>query len=142
MIANWTAAAGGLIFFLLGALHLRMTVMDLKEPRKFVPAKRELLTELQNTRVAFRKDVRNFWLSYIGFHFSHSVGILFYATTVIYCALARPDILSDVVVRIGIVAFGASWVLMSRAFWFVIPFVGSALGVFLIAIGLAMMSPG
>ena len=88
MIANWTAAAGGLIFFLLGALHLRMTVMDLKEPRKFVPAKRELLTELQNTRVAFRKDIKNFWLSYIGFHFSHSVGILFYATTVIYCALA------------------------------------------------------
>lgn len=139
MTANWIIVAGASIFLILGALHLRMTVADLKEPKRFAPAKRELLEELQNTRMNFRKDLKNFWLTYIGFHFSHSVGLLFYACAVIYCALARPDVLSDFVARIGIVAFGASYVLMSRAFWFVIPLVGSLIGVSLIAVGMALL---
>jgi hypothetical protein len=139
MNAQWIITAGALIFFALGALHLRLTAMDLKDPKAFVPAKRELLSELQATRINLRKDVKNFWLSYLGFHFSHSIGLIFYALTVIYCALVRPDIFGDIVVRIGIVAFGASYVLMARAFWFIIPLVGSVLGVALIAIGLAML---
>lgn len=139
MAGQWLAAAGAFIFFALGALHLRMTVADMKEPKRFVPAKRELLDELKATRIALRKDVKNFWLSYLGFHFSHSVGVIFYGTTVIYCALVRPDILADIYVRIAIVVFGASYVLMARAFWFIIPFAGSALGVTLIAVGMAML---
>lgn len=139
MTSQWLIAAGAMIFFLLGALHLRITVADLKEPRKFAPANKDLLPELMATRIAMRKDVKNFWLSYLGFHFSHSAGLIFYALTVAYCALVRPDILSDVVVRLGIVAFGASYVLMSRAFWFIIPLAGSILGVTLIAVGMAML---
>ncbi|GJL93472.1 LIC_13387 family protein [Hyphococcus sp.] len=139
MNPQWVITAGALVFFILGALHLRLTVMDLKNPKAFIPAKRELLEELQNTRINLRKDVKNFWLSYLGFHFSHSVGILFYALAVMYCALVRPDIFSDIVARIGIVAFGASYVLMARSFWFIIPLVGSMLGVSLIAIGIAML---
>ena len=139
MLGNWLAAAGAFIFFLLGALHLRMTVADMKEPRRFVPAKRELLRELQETRIALRKDIKNFWLSYLGFHFSHSVGVMFYALTVAYCGLVRPDILADMLVRVAIVGFGASYVLMSRAFWFIIPLAGSAIGVTLIAVGMATL---
>lgn len=139
MLGNWLASAGGFIFFVLGALHLRMTVADMKEPKRFVPAKRELLRELQETRIALRKDIKNFWLSYLGFHFSHSAGLMFYGLTVIYCALVRPDILSDIYVRIGLVVFGASYVLMARAFWFIIPLAGSVAGVTLIAVGMAVL---
>lgn len=139
MNPQWIITAGAVCFFVLGSLHLRLTVMDMKSPRAFIPAKRELLDELQNTRINLRKDVKNFWLSYLGFHFSHSAGILFYSLVVMYCALVRPDVLSDMTVRMGLVGFGAAYVLMARAFWFVIPLVGSLLGVSLIAIGLAML---
>lgn len=139
MTANWIITAGALIFFVLGALHLKITVADLKAPNKFAPAKPGLLEELQNTRMKFRKDLKSFWQTYMGFHASHSVGLLFYGAVVIYCALLRPDILSDYVARIGIVAFGASYVLMSRMFFFIIPLIGSLIGVSLIAIGMAML---
>ncbi len=139
MTANWLIVAGALLFLILGMLHFRMTVADLKAPKKFAPAKPGLLDELKNTRMAFRKDLKSFWKSYIGFHFSHSVGIMFYALTVIYCALVRPDILADVYARVGIVVFGASYALMARAFWFIIPLIGSILGVSLIAVGMAML---
>lgn len=139
MIANYAVAAGGVLFFILGVLHLRLTVLDLKEPRYFVPADRALLEALKNTRINLRKDVKNFWLSYLGFHFSHSAGLMFYGLVVAYCALARPDLFSDVAVRLVVVAFGASYVLMARAFWFVIPVVGSLLGVALIGVGMAVM---
>ncbi len=141
MYANWMIAAGALLFFVLGALHFRLTVLDLKDPKRFVPANPDLLEELQKTRINLRKDVKNYWLSTLGFHFSHSIGILFYATVVLYCALLRPDILADMYVRVAIVVFGASYVLMSRAFWFIIPLIGSALGVFLIAVGIALLYP-
>lgn len=138
MMAQWITATGALLFFILGALHFQMTVADLKEPKRFVPAKRELLDELKATRIAMRKDVKNFWLSYLGFHFSHSVGVMFYGLAVAYCALVRPDILADIYVRLAIVVFGASYVLMARAFWFIVPLAGSVAGVTLIAVGMAM----
>lgn len=139
MTANWIIVAGAVVFFVLGALHFRMTVADLKEPKKFAPAKPGLLGELQNTRMAFRKDLKSFWRTYLGFHFSHSIGIMFYALTVIYCALVRPDVFADIYARVGVVVFGAAYVALSRSFWFVIPFVGSLSGVALIAIGMAML---
>ena len=139
MIANYAVAAGGMLFFILGVLHLRLTVLDLKEPRYFAPADKSLLDQLRKTRINLRKDVKNFWLSYLGFHFSHSAGLMFYGLVVAYCALARPDVLSDLAVRLAIVAFGASYVLMSRAFWFIIPVVGSLAGVTMIAVGMAGM---
>ena len=141
MPAQWMIAAGASLYFILGALHLRMTVADMKEPKRFAPVKRELLDELKATRMAFRKDVKDFWRSYLGFHFSHSAGVMFYGLAVAYCALVRPDILGDLYVRIAIVVFGASYVLMSRAFWFWIPLAGSGLGVSLIAFGMALRYP-
>ena len=140
-MATWIITAGAALFFLLGALHLRFTVLDLKDPKRFVPAEPGLLDALKNTRIKMRKDVKNFWLSSLGFHFSHSVGVLFYATVVMYCALIRPDILADMYVRIAIVIFGFSYVAMARAFWFIIPLVGTLLGTALIAIGMAMLYP-
>ncbi|MHA7872407.1 MAG: LIC_13387 family protein [Hyphococcus sp.] len=139
MQAQWIAAAGGALFFLLGALHLRLTVRDMKDPQHFAPARKDLLAALKNTRINLRKDVKDFWTSYLGFHVSHSVGLLFYGCVVMYCALVRPDILSDIAARLAIVTVGAAYVLMARAFWFVIPFVGAGLGVTLIAVGFAMM---
>jgi len=137
-IGAWMMAAGASPFIALGALHFRMTVADMKDPKRFTPAKPGLLEELQGTRVSFRKDVKDFWTTLIGFHFSHSIGVLFYGLVVLYCALERPDILGDMLARVMIVVFGASYVLMSRAFWFIIPLIGSALGVTLIAIGMAL----
>ncbi len=136
---QWLIATGAGVFFLLGALHLRMTISDLKQPKKFAPANKDLLPQLMETRIAMRKDVKNFWLSYLGFHFSHSVGVIFYALAVAYCGLVRPDILADMIVRVAIVGFGASYVLMARAFWFIIPLAGSAIGVTLIAVGMATL---
>ncbi|NNL87889.1 MAG: hypothetical protein HKP25_02370, partial [Marinicaulis sp.] len=78
MNAQLLIAVGGLIFLVLGAAHLRLTVRDMKEPRAFVPAKRELLEELKATRINLRRDVKDFWTSYLGFHISHSAGIIFF----------------------------------------------------------------
>ncbi len=138
MLSQWITATGALLFLILGALHFRLTVADMKAPKHFVPEKRELLEEMKATRIAMRKDVKNFWLSYLGFHLSHSIGVIFYALAVLYCALARPDILYDMHVRLALVVVGAAYVLIARTFWFVIPLAVSGLGVSLIAVGMAL----
>jgi len=130
--------AGALLFFVLGAAHLRMTVADMKDPKRFAPAKPELLDELKQTRMNFRKDLKDFWATYIGFHFSHSLGLMFYGLAVSYCALFKPDIFADMAVRLAVVIFGGAYVLLSHKFWFSIPLIGSVAGVTLIAVGMAM----
>ncbi len=139
MPGQWVAAAGAALFFLLGTLHLRLTVRDWKQPQHFVPARKELLDDLKATRINLTKDAKDFWTSYIGFHFSHSVGVMFYGAVVAYCALVRPDILGDVVARLALVIVGGCYVLMARAFWFRVPFIGAGIGVTLIAVGLSML---
>ncbi|MEX6634059.1 LIC_13387 family protein [Hyphococcus lacteus] len=140
-MASYMILAGAGIFFLLGFLHLIYSFLDVKDPKRFVPATPELLVALQNTTIRMRKDAKNFWLSSLGFHFSHSVGVLFYAFIVGYCALVRPDFFADYIIRIVVVLVGASYVAMARAFWFIIPLVGAVLGVGLIGIGLAILYP-
>ncbi len=139
MAGQWIAASGAALFFLLGALHLRLTVMDMKSPQHFVPARKELLDDLRATRINLTKDAKDFWTSLIGFHFSHSLGVMFYAAVVAYCALVQPDILSDMTVRLAIVIVGGAYVLMARAFWFKIPFIGAGIGVTLVAVGFSML---
>ena len=80
MNANWMMTVGALIFFVLGRASLADDCFGYEKPENICAgAKPGLLEELQNTRMAFRKDLKSFWTSYIGFHFSHSLGLIFYA---------------------------------------------------------------
>ncbi len=139
MSGQWITAAGAAIFFLLGTLHLRLTVLDWKNPQYFMPARKDLLNDLKATRINLTKDAKDFWTSLLGFHFSHSIGVMFYGAVVAYCALVRPDILSDMTVRLAFVIVGGAYVLMARAFWFKIPFIGAGVGVTLIAVGMSLL---
>ncbi|WP_411818112.1 LIC_13387 family protein [Hyphococcus sp. DH-69] len=140
-MANYMVLAGAIIFFVLGLLHLILSFLDVKDPKRFIPAKTELLAALKTTTINMRKDARNFWLSSLGFHFSHSIGVMFYGFIVGYCALVRPDFFADYIIRIVIVLMGASYVAIARAFWFIIPVIGSLIGVAFIGIGLAVLYP-
>ena len=131
---------GAAIFFILGSLHLIYSFFDLKDPKRFAPADPSVLSAMQETTIRMRKDAKNLWLSSLGFHFSHSIGVLFYACVVIYVAAIYPAMLLDPVVAAVMIGVGAAYVLLAHFFWFIIPFVGSLLGTALIAAGIVMKS--
>jgi hypothetical protein len=132
--------AGASVFMLLGARHFSYALADLKEPRYFAPADRNLLPAMKATTVRLSKKAKNFWLSSLGFHFSHSVGVMFFAAAAIYVALGQPELLADPFIDAAIVGVGASYVAMAHFFWFSIPLIGTALGTGLIAAGMILVN--
>ncbi len=129
---------GAAIFFVLGVLHLLYTFIDLKHPKYFAPADPSLLAQMQSTTIRMRKDAKNLWLSSLGFHFSHSTGVLFYACVVAYVAAYYPAMLADPVIATVFIGVGAAYIVMAHFFWFIIPFVGASAGTALIAAGILM----
>lgn len=130
---------GLLILAVLGALHLKYTFADLKRPRYFVAHDKNVLPLLQNTHVKLVRNpaanANSFWRSYMGFHMSHSVGILIFAAIYMCLSFIAPSILFHPVLAVILVGTGAAYSVMAHLFWFNIPFWGASLATTLFAIG-------
>ncbi len=127
---------GAAIFFMLGFLHLFYSFLDLKSPKRFAPADPSLLAAMKKTTIRMRKDAKDLWLSSLGFHFSHSIGVLFYACVAAYVAVFYPVMLHDPIVAAMLIGVGVAYVVLAHLFWFIIPFVGALAGTLLIAAGI------
>lgn len=124
------------IFALLGALHLLYTVLDLVQPKRFAPADASLLPAMKATRIRMRKNVRNFWRSYLGFHFSHSLGLLSFTAIYLSISLRAPDLLFAAPFVQILIGVSLVYAVLAHFFWFSIPFWGSviALALFIVAV--------
>ena len=126
---------GMFIFLILGLLHLAYTIADLLKPKYFAPVDSELLSAMRSTRIRLRKNVHSFWRSYLGFHLSHSAGLVIYSITYIGLTFTSPElVVASPFIQI---MTGASllYAIISYWFWFSIPFIGS-----LIALGMCILA--
>jgi hypothetical protein len=119
------AAAGGVIFIVLGALHAIYTALDVVKPRRFAPVDMSLLESMKKTTVRLNRSARNFWLSYLGFNFSHSLGALLFGSAALGLAMASPVAWESTAIAGSFVSIALVYALLSYCFWFWIPLVGS-----------------
>lgn len=129
---------GLLVLAVLGAVHLKYTFADLKHPRYFTAEDKTLLPLMQNTRVRIigaRKNKHSFWRGYMGFHVSHSAGIL--AFTAIYLSLSfiDPVIIFHPLMSVLLVGGGVGYAVMARCFWFSIPIWGTGIAAIFLIFG-------
>ena len=124
------------IFAALGALHFLYSVLDLGQPKRFAPADPSLLPAMKATRIRLRKNVRNFWRSYMGFHFSHSLGLLTFAAILFSLSFEAPDLLFTAPIAQIMISVSLIYAILAYFFWFSIPFWGSiiASALFVIAV--------
>jgi hypothetical protein len=70
-------ALGGAIFVLLGALHGLYTLLDLRRPRRLVPADAGVMAAMRSTGVRLaRGSEGSIWQAWVGFNLSHSLGAI------------------------------------------------------------------
>jgi len=132
---------GLLIIGLLGFLHLVYTFADLKSPKKFAPTDKTLLPLMQNTGVRLVKNPwpgRSFWGSYMGFHFSHSLGILVFVALYLVLSFITPDILFHPALAAILIGTGAIYATLARLYWFSIPFYGATVSTSLTTLGVVL----
>jgi hypothetical protein len=70
---------GGAVFGLLGALHAVYTLLDLRDPRRLVPVDPSVAHAMANSALRVSGGRTDMWRAWMGFNFSHSLGVLLVA---------------------------------------------------------------
>jgi hypothetical protein len=122
---------GAAIFAILGLLHLTYAIHDFfGTPRYFTPRDKSLLPAMRSTRIALAQNGRDFWAASLGFHFSHSIGVLLFALLIVLQYTQPLFWLGPV-----LIAVSATYMVIAWRCWFHIPLIATATATIALAAG-------
>src|SRR5260370_12178612 len=117
---------GGAVFGVLGGLHAIYTLLDLRNPRRLVPADPAVAHAMANSALRLSGGGTDMWRAWIGFNFSHSLGILLFAALAIW---ARTRIRMLPVGIVGaLTAIRCVFLALAIRFWLRVPALRLAIG--------------
>jgi hypothetical protein len=117
---------GGSVFGVMGGLHAIYTLLDLRNPRRLVPADPSVIHAMANSALRLSRGGTDMWRAWIGFNFSHSLGVLLLATLAIWAGF-RIDRL-PLAIMPALTLIGCVYLLIALLYWFRIPAIGVAIG--------------
>jgi hypothetical protein len=128
---TWLAASAAALIGFLGLMHLGYALHDcLRSPRYFRPLEESLLPLMRGTKTALAPEGANYWRGVLGFHLSHSIGVLMFALMIWVTSSYSIAWMQPVLVVIG-----TSYVVISHSCWFRIPTIGIGIATILMAFG-------
>jgi hypothetical protein len=118
---------GGAVFGVLGAVHAAYTLLDLRNPRRLVPADPSVAQAMANSALRLSGGRTDMWRAWIGFNFSHSLGVLLVAGLALWAG-SRTDTLAVGVIMTVLTLIGCLYLVLALLYWFRIPAIGVAIG--------------
>jgi hypothetical protein len=123
--------AAAAVLAVLGVIHLTYTLHEfLGRPKYFRPIDKSVLASMRTTTTAIAPDGRDYWSGVLGFHLSHSIGVLLFSLLVVVSTSHDIGWLKPVLSLTG-VAYAA----ISMRCWFRIPTIGVMLATMMITLG-------
>ena len=131
MISRTLIGASAAIILYLGGVHLMYTAFSLK----LNPAEEHLQTAMRRTPMRISAQT-TMWDAWIGFNFSHSLGLILFGLVFGYLVICRWDVLhrSYFLILVGFLGLLA-YVVLARVFWFRAPFIGVSCAMLLYVVG-------
>ena len=134
-MSQYLLIAGGLIFAILGLLHVIYAISDIYRPRHFAPLNPKLIDQMASTGVRLARGRTNMWDAWLGFNISHGLGAVIFGLVCVGAGvfsrrLALPKAILLIPVLVGVIYF-----LLAIRFWFRVPAVGIAIGTGFLFIG-------
>lgn len=126
---------GSAIYVLLGLLHGFYTLQDTLRPRYLVPRDAELLAAMRDASARLNAEI-NLWRAWLGFNFSHSLGLLMFGGAFLYIGFFHFSWFAEsTLLQFFVVLVSATYVILSLKFWFSRPaiFTGAATVCFVLA---------
>lgn len=117
---------GGAVFGVLGGLHAVYTLLDLRHPRYLVPDDPSVAHAMANSGLRLSRGGTDMWRTWIGFNFSHSLGLLLFAGLAVWggCRVKMmPAGFMPALILIGCV-----YLFLALRYWFRTPSIGVAIG--------------
>jgi hypothetical protein len=131
-VASLLVAASAAIALVLGLLHLYYT----SHGDKLHPREPAVVQAMQQSALVLTRQT-TVWRAWIGFNASHSFGLMLFGLVYGYLALAAPAMLfGSLMLRALGVAVLAGWVVLSRLYFFRVPFRSVAVAIALYLGGL------
>jgi hypothetical protein len=88
---------------------------------------------MQSSSVAINPSA-NLWRAWLGFNFSHSLGLLVSGAVLTTIAIQRfPLFANSLPLKMGVIVVAASYVALSKAIWFRDPLIGSSIALAAVA---------
>jgi len=119
------------VFVILGIGHAALMLFT----TKFEPRDPGLLAQLKSSKAGLSKT-GNLWNGIMGFHLSHSLGLVIYGGFYSTLAIENPSYLqSSMILNLGLVLVPVIYIYLAHRFWFSVP-----RNCFVVALGLLALS--
>ena len=117
---------GGTVFGVLGGLHAIYMLLDLRNPRRLVPVDPSVTHAMANSALRLSGGGTDMWRAWIGFNFSHSLGVLLLAAVAIWAGTRMRMV--PVAVLAALTLVGCVYLALALRYWFRAPAIGVAIG--------------
>jgi hypothetical protein len=117
---------GGAVFGVLGGLHAIYTLLDLRSPRRLVPADPSVAQAMADSAVRLSRGRTDMWRAWIGFNFSHSLGVLLFGVLAIWAGFRIKTLPAGIMPALTLV--GCVYLVLCLLYWFRSPAIGVAVG--------------
>ena len=131
MIPKTQSAMSGILLILaasrvLGALHAIYTLMDLRNPRRLVPVDPSVAQAMANSALRLSRGGTDMWRAWVGFNFSHSLGLLLFGALAIWAGSRIKTL--PVGMMPALTLIGCIYLVLALLYWFRIPAIGITIG--------------
>jgi hypothetical protein len=117
---------GGTVFGVLGGLHAIYMLLDLRNPRRLIPVDPSVAHAMANSALRLSGGGTDMWRAWIGFNFSHSLGVLLLAAVAIWAGTRMRMVPVSIVAALTLV--GCVYLALALRYWFRGPAIGVAIG--------------
>jgi hypothetical protein len=117
---------GGAVFGVLGALHAIYTLLDVRNPRRLVPVDLSVAQAMANSAVRVSRGGTDMWRAWIGFNFSHSLGVLLVGALAVWAG-SRAEALPIGIIMPVLTLIGCVYLILALLYWFRTPAIGVAI---------------
>ena len=117
---------GGAVFGVLGTMHAVYTFLDLRNPQRLVPVDPSVARAMANSPLRLSGGRTDMWRAWIGFNFSHSLGVLMLAALALWAGSRASTI--PVGVMPALTLIGCVYLVLALVYWFRSPAIGVAIG--------------
>ena len=125
---------GGAVCGLLGTLHVIYTLLDMRKPRRLVPADPAVAQAMANTALRLSRGKTDMWRAWIGFNFSHSLGVLLTGAFAVWAGFEINKVPLGIIMPV-LTLIGCVYLVIAVRYWFRGPVIGVAAGTLCLVIG-------
>src|SRR5215475_1002517 len=116
---------GGSISCVLGGLHAIYTLLDLRNPRRLVAVDPSVAQAMANSALRMSRGGTDMWRAWIGFNFTHSLGVLLFGALAIWAAFRVNALPVGIIPALTLI--GCAYLVICLLYFFRTPVIGVAI---------------